>query len=320
MQATVLITSFGSNTAIGVAKAMRLSNFPIKIIGTDTNRPNQCAGFEFADVIIQIPPYSAPDYKLVMKQIIIDHRVDCVIPIYDKEIEVIAEMAEEMPALTGWAVNSINLIQTCNNKPLINELLSNVVTVPKMFSSVSTAQFPFIIKEINGISSKGVRIYNNHGGGSELREGEFIQEFISGIEYTVDCYSSYIDSNVFQCVIRERTETKSGMSVKGKIVSESRLEQQCRSIHQKLGYKGASNIQFIEENGIFHFIEINPRFAGGGILSYRFGCNMPLYSILELVERRIPEDLKNPNIEIGTQMVRYLTETYFNSDDNYIGS
>ena len=49
------ITSFGSNTAIGVAKVLKNSTSEIEIIGIDSNSIDETTGNKFSDYFHQVP-------------------------------------------------------------------------------------------------------------------------------------------------------------------------------------------------------------------------------------------------------------------------
>jgi len=310
----VLITSFGSNTSIGIAKCLQNE---CKIIGVDINDPHLCNGYIFADIFEKIPYYTEKDdYETVLNSLVDKHKVDLIIPVHDKEIELQAKLSEEGKIKTKVAVNSLDIIKLCNSKSKINHYLSDTVNVPYQYNSKYDVKFPVILKDEEGVSSRDIFIaYKKEDMKMVSLDGKIIQQFISGgTEYTVDCFSSYITTEFYYSV-RKRTETKSGMSVKSEIIDNPILGELCSKIHKKLNYVGASNIQFIIKNEIIYFIEINPRFAGGGILTYKSGYNFPLMTVNELCnsEKSNPDELA-----IGNKMVRYYEETFFDSSNNHI--
>ena len=71
----VLITSFGSNTSIGVAKCLKDDG--CFIIGTDSNPFYECNGFKFANIIEQLPYYNDPLYEEELLRIVKDYNVNC---------------------------------------------------------------------------------------------------------------------------------------------------------------------------------------------------------------------------------------------------
>ena len=190
--------------------------------------------------------------------------------------------------------------------------------VPKIYKEINQVELPSIMKEIRGVGSTTIQIIDSQNNiPSKIPDGMMIQEFISGEEYTVDCYSSYFNDD-FRCVVRKRKEVKNGMSIKGEIISHPKIEKICKKIHKTLKYKGVSNIQFIENEKDIFFIEINPRFAGGGTLTYKNGFNIPAIAINELIMNKTFDPQKDHNPLIGAKMVRYLQETFFDKDGNRI--
>lgn len=314
----VLITSFGSNTSIGVAKSL-LNFVNVKIVGIDINDYHQCAGSIFCHDFVKSPRFDHPDYNEFILELIEKHEIHCVIPIHDKEIEKIAELSMNFPDRTKWAVNPLEVIFLCNDKYSINQLLSKHIPVPKCFSIEDIFNASVIVKPNDGVSSIGLKVFDkiNDDLKSHYKSGDLIQEFIKGSEFTVDCYKSY-NTSEFCYSVRERIETKNGMSVKSRIVDIPVLGDYCKKIYEILDFKGVSNIQFIKSGNQFYFIEINPRFAGGGILTYKSGLNMPLYTIQDLTGVRLEEKSKDRTLQFGNQMTRYLEETFYDKSNHII--
>ena len=310
----VLITSMGSNTSIGVAKALRLDkDVPVTLIGTDTFPANLSAGSSFVDLFFQVPYSNAIGYQQALLDIIEKHKIHCVIPIHDLEIAKIAEIASQFSDKTFWAVNHSAIIELCNDKKAINKLLQqHQVAVPLMFEPSEDIIYPAIYKPIHGVSSRGIKMISNAKAAIESLDMQngFLQQFVTGKEYTVDCYSSYQD-DFFNCCVRERLETKDGISTKGMTVMYDQLDGICRKIHSLLNFKGASNIQFIVQDNIPYFIEINPRFSGAGILSYHAGFNSPLFTVLESIRSPLFKKIREMRVRTAVIMTRYWNENFY---------
>ncbi len=308
----VLVTSLGSNTAIGVIKALR-QHTDIRVTGTDIFPARSCAGSSFTDSFYQVPPAADEEYKAKLISIIKERQIQCVIAIHDVEVQKCAELSKEYPGLCFWAVNTPEIIYLCNDKKAINHFLSaQNIAVPEMYQSVAKLSFPALYKPNDGVSSKGILVIHNAseaGRPFDLDKG-FLQKMVKGDEYTVDCYSSYHD-NYFNCCVRKRIETKEGISTKGETVDYPLLATTAEKIHQLLQYKGASNIQFIVVQDIPYFIEINPRFSGAGVLSYHAGLNSPLFTVLEAVRSPLFNDLKKIPIKTNVFMTRYWSENFY---------
>ena len=308
----VLVTSLGSNTAIGVIKALRYHK-DISVTGTDTFPAHLSAGSTFADHFYQVPLAVADEYETQLISIIKEQNIQCVIPIHDIEVKKIAVLAEKYPALCFWAVNKPAVISMCNDKKKINSFLAaHQINVPEMFNSVAEISYPAIYKPNEGVSSKGIQLIVTAAESNrqfDLENG-FLQKMIKGEEYTVDCYTAYGDDR-FTCCARKRIETKEGISTKGVTVDYPLLEKLAAEIHKSLAYKGASNIQFIVENEVPYFIEINPRFSGAGILSYYAGLNSPLFTALESVQSPLFSELSAIPVKKGVFMTRHWNENFY---------
>ena len=314
----VLITSLGSNTAIGVIKSLKSAFQSFTIIGCDTNKQSECNGSIFSDYFEQICQSEDKNYITSVIDLINKYNIDCIIPIHDREIEVIAKNKSFFREETKILINNSVTIELCSDKVKCCHFLNEILSVPKIYEKLNQIELPVIMKEIKGVGSTKIQIIDTQNSVPDLiPDGMMIQEFISGEEYTVDCYSSYFSKD-FKCAVRKRKEVKNGMSIKGEIISHPKIEKLCEKIHQNLKYKGVSNIQFIENEKDIYFIEINPRFAGGGTLTYTNGFNIPVIAINELLMNKTFDPVKDYNPLIGTKMVRYLQETFFDKDGNRI--
>lgn len=96
---------------------------------------------------------------------------------------------------------------------------------------------------------------------------EFIcQEFLSGKEYSVDTLHD-MKGNLLNGVVRERVQTDSGISVISKTLKNEKIFDYITKLSEIFEFRGATCVQFIENNNEFYLTDINPRFGGGSILS-----------------------------------------------------
>jgi carbamoyl-phosphate synthase large subunit len=110
-----------------------------------------------------------------------------------------------------------------------------------------------------------------------------VQEYLSGQEFTVDVFSD-LTGTALQAVVRERIETKGGISFKGRTRRDPDLEAQCLSLAEELNLIGPSCMQLkIADDNTPKFLEVNPRLGGGTIISTYAGVNLPALA-LELVQ------------------------------------
>jgi carbamoyl-phosphate synthase large subunit len=192
-------------------------------------------------------------------------------------------------------VSKRKVLEICRDKLLSYNFLS------KKYPFVFTTQFPekigtfpLIAKPRFGKGSNNVILVENK---LELDyvtnkfENMVFQEYLPGTEFTVDVLSD-LNEKPIMAIPRIRIDTKAGISVKGKIVRNSTIENLCKNTVETLGIKGPSCIQLKEsKNGELKIIEINPRFGGGTIFTTLAGANFPAM-ILELLSNNrliIPE-------------------------------
>lgn len=311
----VLITSVGSNTSISVVKALRKLNNEVFIVGTDSNPRHLCAGSEWVDKFFTLPTVrKKPDYLEALERIVKKEPINCLIPIHDLEIEVVSEVLDKLNQHCFVATNISSIILLCNDKGATNRIAVEAgLQVPGSFSENNTFAFPLIAKPLKGVSSRGLILITNESDLNSFtkqhqQEEYIVQEFIKGEEYTIDTYSDY-KGNFYGGMVRRRIETKAGISTKGVTIDDHLLIPLCKKFLELIEYKGAANLQFIVRDGIAYFIEINPRFSAGGILSYEAGFNSPGFTILEASQEKLPP-FESLNLKYNLYMTRYWQEKF----------
>jgi carbamoyl-phosphate synthase large subunit len=229
-----------------------------------------------------------------------------VIPVHDIEIEVIAANISSIPCRV--AVSPSESVSLANDKLKCNQFFALSINVPYFGEEKFEKGEEVIVKPRRGVSSRG------HFIGLWPLDEEFssqdviVQRRVSGVEYTVDVYRSFL-GDVVKASVRERIATKDGQSVKGVIRAIPELEELSVSVATQLDLRGAINVQWIYDGKKFWFIEVNPRFAGAGILTYANGYNMPDWTIQELLFGA-PIGAETGDLKINTHMSRYWEE-YF---------
>jgi carbamoyl-phosphate synthase large subunit len=134
-----------------------------------------------------------------------------------------------------------------------------------------------------------------------------IQSLVTGQEYTVDLLCDF-QGKVVNGVVRQRIETKSGVSYKGATVAPGTILQDAVQIAEKLPIVGPANLQCIVQHDKNYFIDINPRFSGALVLSIAAGFNSPL----ELVRLSLGQETRQQigHYQVGVRMFRYWEEVF----------
>lgn len=262
----ILITSVGSSTAINLIKLLQGHH---RIIGTDINHKGYTAGSLMVDTFIQVPLYSSEEYINSLNKIIKDHEVNIMIPIHDFEIQKIA--SSSLSSVTSILCPSEKIIETFTDKLKATKYIDSIgLPTPKVISE--STQSTVIKREKVSVGSRGIEILNFIENHSELllsdysNKSYFIQEYISGEEYTVDVACDN-NGKPFIIIPRCRLEIKAGVATKVRIVNEPQLIKSIEKIYSSICIPGLSCVQFIKANDKFYFIELNYRFGGMSIAS-----------------------------------------------------
>lgn len=72
------------------------------------------------------------------------------------------------------------------------------------------------------------------------------------------------------------------------------------------------NFQVRKSNGEFGIFEINPRFAGTGILSVKAGVNIPFLAVKEICNMGIPTNI---DFDEGLVVSRYFGQVFFRIEE-----
>lgn len=192
-----------------------------------------------------------------------------------------------------------------------------ILTSDVILNEVKDLVFPLIIKPVDGAGSQNVFKINNE---RELNffmdyiENPVIQEYIEGIEYTIDVLCD-LDGNVISIVPRERIEVRAGEVSKGRTVKNKGIIEKTLELCNKLKINentkpiGPLTIQCIVDlDNNIKFIEVNPRFGGGVPLTFEAGIPYAKY-LGKIVQGEVVPSIIGEFKELT--MLRYDEAIYF---------
>ena len=317
----------GGGIGLEIMKALRLSEIPYYICGTDMSE--QSFGLFKSDKSYVVPPAFHSEYIPTILDICKQKKIQVIFPGSEPELQVLSEnraIFEESGIFL--ALNSREVINVCMDKKETSIFMQNhSIPVPKTVAVDSEKDLnaidflPAIIKPYVGSGgSKNVFIaqdkeemiffckYILKYGGKPL-----VQQYIgsSENEYTVGVLSDK-DGNIISAIAIKRyilsglsnrlkvtsisnrnkiLAISSGIS-QGGIVNEKEVLDQCRQIAFTLRSKGPLNIQCRFVNDKVYPFEINPRFSGTTYMRALAGVNEPDLLIRKSVlEEAIPEKI-----------------------------
>jgi carbamoyl-phosphate synthase large subunit len=133
-----------------------------------------------------------------------------------------------------------------------------------------------------------------------------VEEFLSGVEYTVDVFVDR--AGEVRCpVVRRRLEVRAGEVSKARVVRDDQLASLAVKVVETLpGAYGCLNVQIISDGADAGVVEINARFGGGYPLTWRAGGRYSEWLIREIAFGEKPPAA--PPVDYGLTMLRWDEE------------
>ncbi|HKC75499.1 MAG TPA: ATP-grasp domain-containing protein [Chloroflexota bacterium] len=316
--ATVLITGTGTVTCQSVIKGLRTQQeIDVTVVTVDASR--QVAGRYFSDYFYCVPRAGDPDFVPTLLALCQAHDVRLLVPIVDYEFTALSR-ARALFAAQGClvAISAPEVIQCANDKLATYRFFQrHGFATPRTWSGqearsrAPSLPYPVFVKPaIDGRSSLDcykVAHADDLPMYLERVPHALVQEYVDGPEYTADLLAD-LQSEVHGVVVRERIETKGGVSYKGRTVRDEEMVGEVVRMARLLGLVGPANIQAFRRDDQLLFNEINPRFSGALALTLAAGLNSPLLLL------RIALGLPVPNMmhrtQVGLTMLRYWNEVF----------
>ncbi|AMX82313.1 hypothetical protein GS3922_00610 [Geobacillus subterraneus] len=254
---------------------------------------------------------SNSDWISTLNKIILEHQVDYIYPAHD---DVIVALALNKDKIKTKIISSpLETCLICRSKTKTYKRFAKLLPVPKMYKNIDEIEnYPVFVKPDKGQGAKDAQKVNDKKSLQLLLEkipDLVVLEYLSGKEYTVDCFTDREKGLLF-CSGRERVRTKSGISMNSKPVSEElnkKFREYANIICKELDIYGAWFFQLkLDSMGVFKLLEIAPRISGTMCTHRVLGINFPLLSIYE--EERV--DLKILKNEYQVEVDRALVNRY----------
>ena len=303
----VLIPGAAAPAGINTIKSLKMVRFDGKIIGTDSD--SLAPGAFMAD-IFSIMPEAKEESLFIDKlfELVKTHRITVLMPSSGFDIYPYSKYRKQLQELGAYAVVSDrDALEICRDKMRTYQELSPRFKVPFTTTEPEKIQsFPVIAKPRSGKGSRDVIMIEDESDLQYVRSkyhDMIFQQYLPGVEYTIDVLSDLNKEPLF-AVSRIRLQTKDGISTKGKIVRNQKMEEDCMNIAKSIGIRGPCCIQMKEtEDGEPQLVEVNARLGGGTIFTTLAGANIPAL-ILDLVEGK---KISIPKISEVT-IIRYFEE------------
>lgn len=272
-----------------------------RVIGADmaTSAP-ALAG---CDSYYLVPSVDSQDYIDSLISICENEKINAVISLNDLELPILAKSKTKFEAIGAKViVADESQVDICGDKYATVEFAKSLaIPTPKTFLHLqstldclahSVVNFPLIVKPRWGSASIGLYIVNSD---EELKEAYeqckkvvsqsflsqletddnavLVQEFIQGPEYGVDIFNDLEGCNK-GVVLKKKLAMRAGETDKAVTVSSIKLSEYASVIGDSLGHIANLDCDFLERDGEFYLLEMNPRFGGGYPFSHEAGANL----------------------------------------------
>jgi carbamoyl-phosphate synthase large subunit len=286
----VLISSSGRRVELVNLFKTAIKDYQIdsKLIGIDSSKSAPTT--KFVDEFILSPKIDDEKFRKFLYETVKNKSIGLIIPTIDSELEFYSQIKEDLKNKFNCLVLIANydVISIFRNKFLSHEFfVSRGFNSPKLFLSYDLISFPVFVKPKDGSSSIGAfKVDNYQELECQIKKNPqlMIQEYIQGIEYSVDVFN-YIDNKNVSIVIRERIQVRSGEISKGRIVKDELINTTIQKLISNFKFIGNITIQIIKRNNDIYFIEINPRFGGGTPISIMAGAKSCHYALDIMMEK-----------------------------------
>lgn len=270
-------------------------------IGTDADK--ECFTQHLCDEFYQVPYASDSTSPQFLQKLVIDKKIDLVIPSLDEGMINWALSKDTLKSMgVSVAISDVKTIDICEDKwKTYCCFVENGIASPK----TSLEQIYPLVKPRMGRGGMGIDITEE----PIDMTGMISQELLTGIEYTVDVLCN-INHDPIYIVPRKRLNVKEGKSTAGIVVENERIDNEVRKICKVIPFTGPINMQcFVLESKDVVFTEINPRLGGGTALSMAATENWIPLIIDTFVNEKVVE--ANKPIQYGLKMGRYYNELFY---------
>ncbi len=275
-----------------------------------------------AEAVHVVPGTQDAAYVPSLLRIVKRERIDMLIPLVDHELYVLAGAIDRFASAGCLAlVSSPEVVGVCRDKLAMYRFLQQRgIDTPETWPAEEVLErrrhrFPYFLKPRHGSAGKGNYVLHTREELLSLvpRVPEpIVQEFVPGIEYTLDVYTGY--DGVPRCAVpRQRLEVRGGEVTQARTVRhEGAMQAACRVASALGGCRGVITIQLIvTPQDRIRIIEVNPRFGGGVPLAIEAGADFPRWLLSEWLGRR--PRIRRDHFRDGVTMLRYY-QAFFLED------
>lgn len=268
---TILMTALGSIAASPVME--RYHKLHYRVVGCDIYDRTWNPASREADAFFQAKPAAEGEgYLRQIREAVERYQAAYLIPLTDPEVDALSPFKRSF-ASQGCVLCTPEerVARLCRNKENMNAFLAagNVCDTIPTFDPYrikpDLSEYPLLLKPRSGRSSQGQVIAKNpteYEAALLIRKDYICQPYIAGPVWTVDVARDRF-GGVMTLARRELLRNPSGLGMAVSVTPDHPLNAVCRAIAEYAGIVGVVNMEFIQHEDRYLFLEVNPRFSGG---------------------------------------------------------
>jgi predicted ATP-grasp superfamily ATP-dependent carboligase len=272
----VLISSAGTGAAWHIVNtAVKIFPDMFHIVAVDINPNYLIPASKVAASFYQVPLIGKPEYLVVMREILVNEKIDYFIPIIDQELYNFTTddswlATHQIHALT---VSSKTASLLSDKRVMYDCLSTNQIQIPMIIHEKVTKKGTYFVKPYNGHGSQEARQISSSELSHFLSKPKYIiQEFCSGPEITIEVYNF---KKIVKTICRERLETKSGVCTKTRVFFDQELDELARKLCDLIDLPRAFCFQVMKnQSNQWVVTDINPRLGAGTSMSSSYGFDL----------------------------------------------
>ena len=311
MKKRVLIGSCGGLT--GNYLTHRFQKLGCHVIGADAGMRN--ATRFFADEFVQLPVAKDKEFLSRLIAALTQLQVDYYIPTHSQEIRVVSQNEQFIRDNWGgkFLVSPYSTFEQLDDKKTGNAHLQAAgIPVPRMYGDLTEiTEFPVFMKPNSGSGSRNSRKVETRKlaeAYEEIETGSTFYECVSGTEFTVDCMFDD-QGKLLGYNQRVREKSMGGAVIVTRNDHSFDIAPYLHKLEAAFTFKGCVNFQYILRDGVPYFIDVNLRYASGGLpLTVASGIDVP-HLMMDIFEGNPVAEVTSSHAD-GMTMYRYFEEIF----------
>jgi Carbamoylphosphate synthase large subunit (split gene in MJ) len=256
-----------------------------RVICTDCS-PYAPALYE-ADAYYIVPRITEPGYLGILYDICKKESITGVLSLIDPELSLIAAHKNQFAELGVTVIGSDYALceRSLNKWELYCWMREHGYPCVKTYalwedfdSALNQGEiaFPVFVKPMKGSASIQIaKAQDRETAAFLFSHGEemIIQEYMTGQEIGSDVYIDLVSKEVVSIFTKKKLVMRAGETDKAISFFDANLNSQITQFVRENGFVGQIDIDLFEQDGVYYFSEVNPRFGGGYPHAYACGVD-----------------------------------------------